>query len=134
MTAPYEKRHYWETSTTVNDLILLRQFIKGHLLIFVSTCVILFCVCGYIYQKNTEYVSRITFLVNSSNLAEVLWTNTPEGQIEVVNDDRGFNRINQIIYSSQMIDYLIREFSLYKHYQIDEKEPNAYLIVSRKIK
>ena len=134
MTTPYVKRHNWETSSTVNDLILLRQFIRRYILIFVSLCVILFFVSANTYQKNTEYVSRITFLVNSSNVAEVLWSDKPEGQIEVFNDDRGYNRINQIIYSSQMIDYLIEEFSLYKHYQIDEKLPNAYLIVSGKIK
>jgi len=134
MSTQYTPRPYWETSSSVYDLILLRLFIKKHLLIFSSACVFLFCVSAYYYQKHTEYVSRITFLVNSSNLAETLWTNATDGQIELVNDDRGFNRINQIIFSSQMIDYLIEKFSLYKHYGIDKESENGYLIVSSKLK
>jgi hypothetical protein len=64
----------------------------------------------------------------------MLWTNGSDGPIEVVNDERGFNRINQIIYSSQMIDYLIEKFSLYKHYNISADLPDSYLIVSSKLK
>lgn len=134
MPTQFTPRPYWETSTSVYDLIQLRVFIKKHLLIFSTACVLLFSVTAYYYQKHTEYVSRITFLVNSSNLAEMLWTNATDGQIEVVNDDRGFNRINQIIFSSQMIDYLIEKFSLYKHYGMSADSPNSYLFVSSKLK
>src|SRR6187549_239193 len=115
MTAENQKRNPWETNKMVNDLILFRIFIKRNLLIYIGVCAIVFGVCAYYYQKHTLYESSITFLVNSTSLAEVLWDRNSDGPIEVVNDDRGYNRINQIIYSSQMIDYLIETFSLYKH-------------------
>jgi hypothetical protein len=134
MTMETTRRKYWETSSSMNDVVRTIAFIKKRFLLFIGICALLFTICAYFYQKHTEYVSRITFLVNSSNLAEVLWDHNSDGPIEVVNDDRGFNRINQIMYSSQMIDYLIQKFSLYKHYNIDPANPNAYLWVTSRIK
>jgi hypothetical protein len=134
MYAESPKRNSWETSPVMNDLIQLRVFIRKNLLVFTCCCALIFGVTAFLYQKHTVYVSSITFLVNSSSLAEVLWDRGAEGPIEVVNDDKGYNRINQIIYSSQMIDYLIQKFSLYKHYNVDTNSVNAYLYVSSRIK
>jgi len=118
----------------MHDLILLRVFIKKFKWFYFAACIGLFSACAYYYQKHTVYVSNITFLVNSSNLAEVLWTNSTEGQFEAPNDDRGYNRICQIIYSSRMIDYLIEKFDLYKHYGIGRNHPDSYLIVTKLLK
>ena len=134
MTTGNTTRHYWETSHMMNDFILLLAFIKKRFLLFSGICVLVFAISAFFYQKHTAYVSRITFLVNSSNLAEVLWDHTADGPIEVVNDDRGYNRINQIMYSSQMIDYLIEKFSLYKHYSINPRDTNSYLRISTRLK
>ena len=134
MTTEHPKRNHWETSSAMFDLILVASFIKKRIFLFLGICAIVFISAAFFYQKHTAYISRITFLVNSSNLAEVLWDRNADGPIEVVNDDRGYNRINQIMYSSQMIDYLIEKFSLYKHYNINPKNENAYLKVSNRIK
>ena len=134
MTSEITKRNYWETSSLVNDLIDLKLFIRKNIIVFLLICAMIFGASVYYYQKNTEYESRITFLVNSSNMAEMLWNHGADGPMEVINDDRGYNRINQIIYSSQMIDYLIEKFSLYKHYSIDPKHESGYLYVSSRIK
>jgi hypothetical protein len=134
MTLQTPKRNPLETNPLVNDLIRLKSFVRQHLLIFVFICATVFGICAYFYQKHTVYVSSITFLVNSSNVADVLWDRSADGPIEVVNDDRGYNRINQIIYSSQMIDFLIEKFDLYKHYGIDKNFENSYLSVSYLIK
>ncbi len=50
------------------------------------------------------------------------------------NDDRGFNRINQIIYSSQMMDYLINKFDLFTHYKIPRESYDSYLRVTNRLK
>src|SRR6185436_21110609 len=113
MTTETPKRNSWETSSVMNDLILVTTFIKKRYLLFTGICLAVFFSTAFFYQKHTVYTSRITFLVNSSNLAEVLWDRSSDGPIEVVNDDRGYNRINQIMYSSQMIDYIIQKFDLY---------------------
>ena len=134
MTEANLKRNSWETSHEIHDLILLTAYIKKYVWVFICICIILFSTGAYFYQKHTVYTSRITFLVNSSNLAEVLWSRTPEGPIEVGDDDRGYNRINQIMYSSQMIDFLIEKFNLYTHYNIDKNNVNSYLRVSSRIK
>ena len=134
MTGENLKRNYWETSREMNDLILLTAFIKKHVWVFTCICVILFGASAFFYQKHTAYTSRITFLVNSSNLAEVLWDRSADGPIEVVNDDRGYDRINQIMYSSQMIDYLIEKFNLYTHYNVDKNDVNSYMVVATRIK
>jgi hypothetical protein len=134
MNTESPKRNSWETSPVMIDLIELRTFIRKNLLVLFLCCALIFGASAFYYQKHTEYVSSISFLVNSSSLAEVLWDRGADGPVEVVNDDRGYNRINQIIYSSQMIDYLIQKFSLYTHYNIDTSNINAYLIVSNRIK
>jgi hypothetical protein len=128
------KQHSWETSTTVDDFILLWRYISRKKWIFTCICVCTLAISFYAYHTHTYYTSRITFLVNSSNVAEVLWDRSTDGPIDVVNDDRGYNRINQIIYSSQMMDYLITRFDLYKHYQIPKESNDSYLKVATKLK
>jgi len=134
MTSETPKRNSFETNPVVYDLIQLKLYVKRHLLAFSCICAFIFGVSTYFYQKHTVYISRINFLVNSSNVADVLWDRHADGPIEIVDDDRGYNRINQIIYSSKMIDYLIEKFGLYTHYNIDKKLPNSYLAVSTIIK
>lgn len=88
----------------------------------------------YTYHTHSYYTSHITFLVNSTNIAEVLWDRNNDGPMDEFNDDRGFNRINQIIYSSQMMDYLINKFDLYTHYRIPKESEDSYLAVTEMLK
>ena len=130
MNQDNQKHHHWETSSSVNDLISLAGFISRYRWTFLLICTGVLASCFYFYHTRTYYTSRITFLVNSSNVAEVLWDRSPDGSIDVVNDDRGFNRINQIVFSSQMIDYLISKFDLYDHYKIPRESKNSYMRVA----
>src|SRR5690242_2213049 len=98
------KNHNWESSPTVYDLVLFARFVKRFKWIFILLIAGTMAVSFYYYHTHTYYTSRITFLVNSSNVAEILWDRSAEAPIDVMNDDRGYNRINQIIYSSQMLD------------------------------
>jgi len=127
-------RHSWESSNTVYDLVSLAAYVRKHRWLYIGIVVLIFASSVYFYHTRTYYNSRITFLVNSSNVAEVLWDRSSDGPIDVVSDDRGFNRINQIVYSSQMMDYLINKFDLYKHYRIDKDEPESYLEVIKTLK
>ena len=124
----------WDVSPTIQDLVSLTAFIRKYLWIYLIVCFSILAVSFYQYHIHTYYTSRISFLVNSSNVAEVLWDRTTDGQIDVINDDRGYNRINQIIYSTQMMDYLINKFDLYAHYGIPKKSPDSYLNVINTLK
>lgn len=129
-----QKHHSWESSSSVHDLISLARYIKKYRLIFISACFLVLAGGFYTYHTHTYYTSRITFLVNSTNIAEVLWDRNNDGPMDAVNDDRGFNRINQIIYSSQMMDYLINKFDLYTHYKIPRESEDSYLNVTNTLK
>ena len=129
-----KKYQHWETSPTVNELVSLTRFTSRYKWIFILLCVVVFSVSFYVYHTHTYYSSRVTFLVNSSSMAEILWDRSNDGPVEMVNDDRGYNRINQIIYSSQMINFLIDKFDLYKHYRISRESPDGYLFVSSILK
>jgi len=118
----------------VYDLVALARYIKRYKWIFSLTCVFVLAAIFYFYHIHTYYTSRITFLVNSSNIAETLWDRSTDASIDIVNDDRGFNRINQIVYSSQMIDYLIDKFDLYNHYRIPKEKSDSYLDVVTTLK
>ena len=128
------KHHSWESSSSVHDLVSLARYIAKYRLIFISTCILVLAGIFYQYHTHTYYTSRITFLVNSTNVAEVLWDRNNDMSMEGVNDDRGFNRINQIIYSSQMMDYLINKFDLYTHYKIPRESEDSYLNVTKMLK
>jgi hypothetical protein len=134
MTVDNYKQDQWEANPSVRDLISLMQYLKKYKWLFLFSCACLLAFSLYAYHIHTYYSSRITFLVNSSNVAEVLWDKQNDGPIDVVNDDRGYNRINQIIYSSQMMDYLIGKFDLYKHYRIPKELPDSYLLVVNALK
>src|SRR5689334_14663738 len=128
------KHSAWERSSSVQDLVSLSVFVRRYKWIFIFSCLLFFTVSFYAYHTHTYYTSKITFLVNSTNVAEVLWDRTSDAPIDVLNDDRGYNRINQILYSSQMMDYLISKFDLYNHYRIEKDDEDSYLNVVRTLK
>ncbi|MCX6274436.1 MAG: hypothetical protein NTV09_04450 [Bacteroidetes bacterium] len=129
-----QKHHSWESSSSVHDLVSLARYIKKYRLIFFSASFLVLAGSFYTYHTHSYYTSRITFLVNSTNIAEVLWDRNNDGPMDEFNDDRGFNRINQIIYSSQMMDYLINKFDLYTHYRIPRESDDSYLNVTNTLK
>ncbi len=129
-----QKHHSWESSSSVSDLVSLARYISQYWLIFFSVCSFILAGSLYFYHTHSYYTSRITFLVNAGNVAEVLWDRSNDGPIDVVNDDRGYNRINQILYSSQMMDYLINKFDLYSHYRIPRESDDSYLNVTKTLK
>lgn len=134
MTTDGNKNSSYLAGSTVQDLVSLAALIKKFRWLFLMICMGMLAGSFYFYHTHTYYTSSITFLVNNSNVAEVLWEHSGDGSVDVINDDRGFNRINQIIYSSQMIDFLINRFDLYKHYNIPKESDNSYLLVSTKLK
>ncbi len=129
-----QKHHKWESSSAVHDLVSLAGFVIRYRWIYLMVCAFVLAVSFYFYHTQTYYTSRITFLVNSSNVAEVLWDRNSDGPVDVINDDRGFNRITQIMYSSQMMDYLISKFDLYTHYKIPRDSDYSYLNVINTLK
>lgn len=115
-------------------MVSLVRYLKKYRLIYFAVCILVFAGSFYAYHTHSYYTSRITFLVNSTNIAEVLWNHNNDGPMDEFNDDRGFNRINQIIYSSQMMDYLISKFDLYSHYRIPRGTDDSYLQVVNELK
>ena len=123
----------WRDSTTMNDLIALTRFIKKRWWIFLIVMVLFGWGLYHFYQKRTYYSSRITFLVNTSNTAELVW-NRDNDNVDFRSDDKGFERVSQIIYSSRMLEFLIDSFDLYKHYGISKKSEDGYLHVTQMLK
>jgi len=115
-------------------MVALSAYVSRYKLIFICVCGIFLAGSFYEYHTHTYYTSNISFLVNSSSVAEVLWDRSSDGPVDMVSDDKGFNRINQILYSSQMMDYLIDKFDLYTHYRIPRETEDSYLKVIRVLK
>jgi len=115
-------------------MVALKRYVSRHKWIYILATITLLAGTFYEYHTHTYYTSNISFLVNSSNVAEVLWDRSSDAPIDVLNDDRGYNRINQIIYSSQMMDYLIGKFDLYTHYRIPKESDDSYLRVVNRLK
>ncbi len=134
MTLENQHNPDWETNKTTQDLVLLAAYILKCRWIVLFLFLVISGSSIYYYHAHTYYQSEISFLVNSNNVTEVLWDRSNDGPIDVYNDDRGFQRVNQIVYSTQMIDYLITQFDLYTHYRISKETPDSYLLVANKLK
>lgn len=121
---------HYQYNSSVQDAVVLFRRIRKRWWAFLILIAIFFLPISYFYHRHTYYIGRVTFLVNSSNLAEILWDKSKENVIEFNDDDKGNNRIGQIVYSNQMFDHLIEQFNLYEHYRIPKQAPQGYLWVS----
>ncbi|MFM2134990.1 MAG: hypothetical protein RL021_390 [Bacteroidota bacterium] len=109
---------------SVNNPIILREILryrKTHLLLLLLVFTASLLTFRFVLL---EYSAATTVVVidglrNENKSAE---RNAPDF---LLSTDQ-FNRIYQVVYSNEMYDHLIRNFSLFDHYHIDSTQPSAY--------
>ncbi len=115
--------------TELEVLLMIRRYRILFLLIFVGT----FIIGGYaMIPKVLRYEGSTTFyLANESMVNPKAFTR--EGQEDVIQVTLVQERVYQLAYSTEMMNFLIRQFDLYKHYKIDTTSADYYAKTVRRI-
>jgi len=117
-----EKKRIGSAYVSTHDIILS---VKKRKWVLIAVCLVWFAGCFYVLNKMViKYTASASFIVNESQLIEAIngdmKTAAPMVQSE------GFKRMNQLIYSHELVDHLIGRFDLYIHYHVNKDKKFYY--------